>query len=157
MNKNQLWLGQSHCSCPYWNLTEFSNSDWASSCPMSLLTMPPHHALQTQPFGYYQYSHNVKNLYFRWYWAKAMWYGILFDHKKEQNNAIWSNTDGPRGYHTEWSKSERERQISYGITSTWILKKKKRYKWTYLQNRNRLTDFESKLTVTKWERGGGIH
>ena len=30
-----------------------------------------------------------------------MWYGILFDHKKEQNNAIWSNTDEPRGYHTE--------------------------------------------------------
>ena len=21
--------------------------------------------------------------------------------KKEQNNAVWSNTDGPRGYHTE--------------------------------------------------------
>ena len=86
----------------------------------------PHHALQTQPFGYYQYPHNVKNLYFRWYWAKAMWYGILFDHKKEQNNAIWSNTDEPRGYHTEWSKSEKERQISYGITSMWILKKKKK-------------------------------
>ena len=30
---------------------------------------------------------------------------------------------------------------------------KKWYKWTYLQNRNRLTDIENKLTVTKGERG----
>ena len=29
---------------------------------------------------------------------------------------------------------------------------KKGYKWTYLQNRNRLTDFENKLLVTKGER-----
>ena len=32
-----------------------------------------------------------------------------------------------------------------------VLKEKKRYKWTYLQNRNRLTDFE-KLMVTKGDR-----
>ena len=31
---------------------------------------------------------------------------------------------------------------------------KKGYKWTYLQNRNRLTNFE-KLTVTKGDRFGG--
>ena len=31
---------------------------------------------------------------------------------------------------------------------------KKRYKWTYLQNRNRLTDIENKLMVTEVERGG---
>ena len=30
---------------------------------------------------------------------------------------------------------------------------KKRYKGTYLQNRNRLMDIENKLMVTKWERG----
>ena len=33
--------------------------------------------------------------------------------KKEQNNAICSNMDGPRDYHTEWSKSDTEGQISY--------------------------------------------
>ena len=49
-------------------------------------------------------------------------------------------------------KSDRERQISYDITSMWNLKKW--YKWTYLQNRNRLTDMENKLMVTKGERGG---
>ena len=41
--------------------------------------------------------------------------GILLNHKKEQNNAICSNMDGPRDCHTEWSKSDTERQISYDI------------------------------------------
>ena len=30
--------------------------------------------------------------------------------------------NGPRDYHTKQSKSERERQIPYGITHTWNLK-----------------------------------
>ena len=48
--------------------------------------------------------------------------GILLTNKKEQNNAICSNMDGPRDCHTEWSKSQRERQISYDITYMWNLK-----------------------------------
>ena len=47
---------------------------------------------------------------------------ILLDHKKEQNNAICSNMDGPRDYHTKRSKSERERQIPYDITYMWNIK-----------------------------------
>ena len=43
-------------------------------------------------------------------WIKKMWYvytmvhiynGILLSHKKEQNNAICSNMEGPRDYHTK--------------------------------------------------------
>ena len=37
-------------------------------------------------------------------WIKKMWYihnGILFSHKKELNNAILSNIDGPRDYPTK--------------------------------------------------------
>ena len=30
--------------------------------------------------------------------------------------------DGPRDYHTKWSKSERERQTPYDITYMWNLK-----------------------------------
>ena len=67
-------------------------------------------------------------------WIKKMWYiytqwsgtyihnGILLSHKKEWNNAICSNMDGPRDYHTKWSKSERERQMPYDITYMWNLK-----------------------------------
>ena len=34
--------------------------------------------------------------------------GILLSHKKEQNNAIYSNTDGPGDYHAKWSKSDKD-------------------------------------------------
>ena len=30
--------------------------------------------------------------------------------------------DGPRDYHTKWSKSDRERQIPYDVTYMWNLK-----------------------------------
>ena len=48
--------------------------------------------------------------------------GIFLSHKKEWNNAICSNMDGPRDCHTEWNKSEREQQIPYDITYMWNLK-----------------------------------
>ena len=53
-----------------------------------------------------------------------MWYiyGILLNHRIEWNNAICSNMDAPRDYHTKWSKSEREKQIPYDITDMWNLK-----------------------------------
>ena len=60
--------------------------------------------------------------------------------------------DGLRDCHTEWSKSDRERQISYDTASMQYLKKV--YKWVYLQNRNKITDVENKFIVTKGERGG---
>ena len=47
---------------------------------------------------------------------------ISLSHKKEQNNAICSNMDTTRDYHTKWSKSERERQITYDITYMWNLR-----------------------------------
>ena len=80
--------------------------------------------------------------------------GILLSHKKEWNNAIGSNMDGLRDYHTKWSKPNRERQISYDIAYMWNLKKW--YKWTYLQTER---DPQTKKTVmvTKGEKGGGIN
>ena len=47
--------------------------------------------------------------------------GILLGHKKEQNNGICSNMDATRNSHTDWSKSERERQIPYDISYMWNL------------------------------------
>ena len=55
-----------------------------------------------------------------------------------KNNATCRNMDGPRDCHTEWSKSDRERQVSYNIAYVWNLKNW--YKWSYLQNGNRVTD-----------------
>ena len=92
-------------------------------------------------------------------WIKKIWYIYTVEYYsaiKKRNDAICSNMGGPRDYHTKWSKSDSGRQISYDITHMWTLILKKRYKWTYLQNRNRLTDIENKHMVTKgetWCRG----
>ena len=48
--------------------------------------------------------------------------GILLSYKKEWNNAICINMDGPRDYHTKWSKSDREQQISMISLTCGILK-----------------------------------
>ena len=59
--------------------------------------------------------------------------------------------DGPREYHTEWSKSDIEGEISYDNPYKWNLKKKKK-KDTHeliLQSRKRLPDLEKESMVTK--------
>ena len=67
-------------------------------------------------------------------------HGILVTHKKERDHAICSNMDGPRECHTRWGKPEKDKKpkISHicGIL-------KKGYKWTFLQNRNRVADIEN--------------
>ena len=52
---------------------------------------------------------------------------ILFRYKTEWNNVICSNMDGPRDYHTKWSKSEKDKyhmlSLTCGIFKKWL-------KWT---------------------------
>ena len=52
------------------------------------------------------------------------------------------------------SLSDSERQASHDIIKMWNIRKGG-YKLTYLQNRNRLTDFE-KLMVTKGDMWWGV-
>ena len=66
--------------------------------------------------------------------------GLLLSHKKEWNNAICSNMHRPTDCHTEWSKSDRKGEISYDISYMWNLKTM--VKWTYLQNRNTVSDIQ---------------
>ena len=54
--------------------------------------------------------------------------------------------DTSRDNYSKWSQKEKG-QISYDITYMWNLKKMAQ--WTFLQNRNRFTNFEIKLMVTK--------
>ena len=83
-----------------------------------------------------------------WWYMHTMKYYLAI--KKEWNNAICNNMDGPRDCHM-WSMSERDKYHMILLVN-WILK---RYRWTYLQNRNKPTDIENKLMVTKGDRGGG--
>ena len=72
--------------------------------------------------------------------------------KKEWNNAICSNMDRPRDYHTKWSKSHRERQMSYDITYMWILKNDTNeliYKTETVSQTSK-----TNLWLPKWKCGG---
>ena len=58
-----------------------------------------------------------------------MWYiynRILHSHEKEWDNVIWNNMDGPRGYHTKWSKPKTN--ILWYHLYVESKKKKKRYR-----------------------------
>ena len=71
---------------------------------------------------------------------------ILLSHKKE---CLWvssSEVDEPRTYYTEWSKSEREREILYSNTYMQNLEK---WSWRiYLQGSDGETAIENRLMDT---------
>ena len=71
--------------------------------------------------------------------------------QQELNNAIWNKMDGQITSHTKWNKSDRERQISYNIIYMWNLIK---IIQNISTNRKKLTAFEIKLNVSKWEMYG---
>ena len=49
--------------------------------------------------------------------------GYYSDTKKEWNNAIFSNMDGLRKCHTEWSQSDNEGEIPSDTPYMWNLKR----------------------------------
>ena len=57
----------------------------------------------------------------------------------------------PRAYYTEWSKSEREKQVSYINVNIW--NQERWHWWTYLQGSSEDTNTENRL-MDKGGRGG---
>ena len=56
-------------------------------------------------------------------WVYGIWHNVvLLSHKREWNNIICSNMDGPKDYYNKWSKLDREKQVLYDITYMWDLK-----------------------------------
>ena len=91
----------------------------------------------------------------RWIYKEVVvhiYSGILFSHKKEQFWVSSSEADEPRTYFTDWSKSEREKQISY--INTYIRNLEKRYWCTYFQGRNRDADVREQTCEHRGGRRG---
>ena len=61
----------------------------------------------------------------------------------------------PRDCYIDWSKSEREKQVSYISTYIWNLENW--YWWPYLQGRNRDADTEDRLVDTAGAGEGGMN
>ena len=84
--------------------------------------------------------------------------GMLLIYKKECSWVGSSEVDELRAYYTEWSKSQREKQISYVNAYIWNLERW--HWWTYLQGisgdrdtKNRLVDAVGKGEGgTNWKR-----
>ena len=76
--------------------------------------------------------------------------GILLSHKKEWNNAICSNIDEPRDYHTKWSKSKTN-IIWYHLYVEFL----KNDTNELIYKREIDSDIEHRLMVTKGERWQG--
>ena len=78
--------------------------------------------------------------------------GILLSHKKNETMpfaATWMDLD-------IFILSEvRQAKTNVIWKHLYVESRKKGYKWIYLQNRNRLTDIENKLMITKGEGGDG--
>ena len=79
--------------------------------------------------------------------------GMLLSHKKEQIWVSSSEVGEPRACNTEWSKSQREKQIQYIDTYIWNLEKW--YWWTYLQGKNGDADVDSGFVNTELAGEGG--
>ena len=86
-------------------------------------------------------------------WIKKMWYMYTM----EYYSAIEKNEIMP--FAATWMDleiimlSEVRQKETNTIWYHLYVESKIWHKWTYLQNRNRLTDIENKFMVTKWERG----
>ena len=83
-----------------------------------------------------------------------MYNGILLSHKKGRGNwVICRDMDGSQDCHTNSSEVRQRRRKSVWHPF-YAGSKKKWYKWTYLQKRNRLTDLEDEFMVARGEGWG---
>ena len=80
--------------------------------------------------------------------------GLLLSHEKE---GVWvssNEVDEPRAYYTEWSKSDRGKQISYINTYIWNLEGW--YWWIYSQGSIGDAEIENRFMETgQGEEGEG--
>ena len=88
---------------------------------------------------------------------RQLWYiynGILLKYKKERAWVSSNEVDEPGAYYTEWSKSEREREILYINAYRWNLER--RNQWPYMQGSKEDTDVKNRLLDYMGKGKGGI-
>ena len=78
--------------------------------------------------------------------------GILLSYKKEHTWVSSNEVAGPRSYYTEWSKSERERQILCINAYIWNLERW--YQWSQVQDSKGDTDVKNRLLDSVGEGEG---
>ena len=77
------------------------------------------------------------------------WWAAVSGVTQSQTRLKWLSSSSSRAYYTEWSKSEREKQIPNTNACTWNLERW--YWWNYLKSSNGDTDIENRLWT--WDEG----
>ena len=91
-------------------------------------------------------------------WIKNLWYIYAVECYSSVKECIWvhsNEVDEPRAYYTEWSKSEREKQISYINAYIWNLERW--HWWTCSQGSSGDADTKSRLVDPVGEGEGGTN
>ena len=105
-------------------------------------------------------------------WMKKMWCIYTMEHyssmQRRKKWVICSDVDGPKGCHTQWSKSERKIQILYinvcvyiyiyivhRVVKSWTWNLERWCRCDYFQGRNRDSDVENGHVDTVGEGWGG--
>ena len=93
-------------------------------------------------------------------WIEKMWYMSTMEYYSANGVCYYKNKIMPCA--APWMNLEmiilseiRQRQTSDDVIYMWNLKKW--HKWTFLQNRNRVTNVENRLMVTRGGREKGIN
>ena len=88
----------------------------------------------------------------RWMDKDIVYIYIQWNITQPKKECIWvssSEVDEPTACYTDWSKSERKKQISYINANTWNLKNW--FWWTYLQGRDWDADIKNRLCTQQWK------
>ena len=77
--------------------------------------------------------------------------GILLSYKKEHVSVRINEVVEHRAYYTDWSKSEKERQILCINTHIWT--SERQYWWSYMQGSNGDTNIKNRLGLSGSQGG----
>ena len=91
-------------------------------------------------------------------WVSKLWYIYTMEYYSAFiKECIWvssNKVDEPRAYYTEWSKSERERQILHINAYIWNLERW--YQWSYINGSKGDPDVKKRLLESVGKGKGGI-
>ena len=86
-------------------------------------------------------------------WIRKMWYIYSMEYYsaiKKENNAILSNLDGSRYYHTNWIQKEKDSTIWYHLYLDSKIDTNE-----HIYEKERLRDIENRLVTAKGKRAWG--